>query len=198
MFWGGLSPQNLLNLDLVLSMCVYDVLKVWYDDIFDRIMIQLFASTGDLVGYVLAWYSLLPIFILVGFGTLIVFRRDLHTVSNIFFVWLCHTHRYTHTQTHTCTHACTQTHTDTLTHRQTQDTHTHHTHTHTHTHCLFTLTKWQTYTVNIGSQKVVSLYMYFIIVICYKMLYVGRIPGNYSWIFVINVFEKSWTDCCRY
>ncbi|KAK2167138.1 hypothetical protein NP493_1288g00011 [Ridgeia piscesae] len=35
---------------------------------------------GDLVGYVLAWYSLLPIFILVGFGTLIVFRRDLHTM----------------------------------------------------------------------------------------------------------------------
>ena len=131
MFWGGLSPQNLLNLDLVLSMCVYDVLKVWYDDIFDRIMIQLFASTGDLVGYVLAWYSLLPIFILVGFGTLIVFRRDLHTVSNIFFVWLCHTHRYTHKHTHAHTHA----HRHTQTHSHT-DRHKTHTHTPPHTHTL--------------------------------------------------------------
>ena len=29
----------------------------------------------------LAWCSLLPIFIMVGFVTLILFRRDLHTVS---------------------------------------------------------------------------------------------------------------------
>ena len=37
--------------------------------------------TGDLLGMVLAWFSLLPIFILIGFTTLILFRRDLHTVS---------------------------------------------------------------------------------------------------------------------
>lgn len=36
--------------------------------------------TGDFVGKVLAWCSLLPIFILVGFITLIIFRRELHTV----------------------------------------------------------------------------------------------------------------------
>ena len=36
---------------------------------------------GDLLGMLLAWFSLLPIFILVGFITLIIFRRDLHTVS---------------------------------------------------------------------------------------------------------------------
>ncbi|KAL5483776.1 hypothetical protein EMCRGX_G020190 [Ephydatia muelleri] len=34
---------------------------------------------GDMLGMVLAWFSLLPIFILVGFVTLITFRRDLHT-----------------------------------------------------------------------------------------------------------------------
>lgn len=37
-------------------------------------------DTGDFVGKVLAWCSLLPIFILVGFITLIIFRRELHTV----------------------------------------------------------------------------------------------------------------------
>lgn len=37
-------------------------------------------SAGDLVGFVLAWFSLLPIFILVGLGTLILVRRDLQTV----------------------------------------------------------------------------------------------------------------------
>ncbi len=39
--------------------------------------------SGDLIGLGLAWCSLLPIFILVGFGTLILFRRDIHTVSYI-------------------------------------------------------------------------------------------------------------------
>ena len=32
------------------------------------------------MGYCLAWASLAPIFLLVSFATLIVFRRDLHTV----------------------------------------------------------------------------------------------------------------------
>jgi len=35
---------------------------------------------GDLVGFVMAWFSLLPIFILVGFVTLILFNRNIHTV----------------------------------------------------------------------------------------------------------------------
>ena len=42
--------------------------------------------SGDLVGYVLAWCSLLPIFLLVSFVTLILFRRDLHTVSTYGYV----------------------------------------------------------------------------------------------------------------
>ncbi|XP_057290553.1 dolichyldiphosphatase 1-like isoform X1 [Hydractinia symbiolongicarpus] len=36
---------------------------------------------GDLVGKVLAWSSMLPIFILVSFVTLILFRRELHTMA---------------------------------------------------------------------------------------------------------------------
>ncbi|KAM8828087.1 dolichyldiphosphatase 1 isoform 1-T1 [Spinachia spinachia] len=36
---------------------------------------------GDLTGHVLAYFSLLPIAILVGFVTLIVFKRELHTIS---------------------------------------------------------------------------------------------------------------------
>ncbi|XP_067940138.1 dolichyldiphosphatase 1-like [Watersipora subatra] len=36
--------------------------------------------TGDVIGYVLAWASLLPIFIFVSISTLILFRRDLHTI----------------------------------------------------------------------------------------------------------------------
>ena len=40
-----------------------------------------FLFPGDFIGCVLAWCSLLPIFILVSFVTLILFRRDLHTVS---------------------------------------------------------------------------------------------------------------------
>ncbi|XP_043914190.1 dolichyldiphosphatase 1 [Protopterus annectens] len=37
--------------------------------------------TDDLTGKLLAWLSLGPIFILVGFVTLIVFKRELHTIS---------------------------------------------------------------------------------------------------------------------
>lgn len=37
-------------------------------------------AAGDLLGYVLAWFSLLPIFLLVSFLTLVVVRRDLQTV----------------------------------------------------------------------------------------------------------------------
>ena len=37
---------------------------------------------GDIVGQLLAWSSLLPIFLLVSFVTVIAFRRDLQTVSN--------------------------------------------------------------------------------------------------------------------
>ena len=44
--------------------------------------------SGDLVGYVLAWCSLLPIFLLVSFVTLILFRRDLHTVSTYGYVFI--------------------------------------------------------------------------------------------------------------
>jgi hypothetical protein len=36
---------------------------------------------GDVIGLVLAWFSLLPVFILIGFVALIMFHRDLHTVS---------------------------------------------------------------------------------------------------------------------
>lgn len=37
---------------------------------------------GDVLGLLLAWFSLLPIFILVGFVALILFHRELHTVSS--------------------------------------------------------------------------------------------------------------------
>lgn len=46
----------------------------------------LFLFSGDFIGYVLAWCSLLPIFSIVGFITLILFRRDLHTVSRCIFL----------------------------------------------------------------------------------------------------------------
>ncbi|CAH1785914.1 unnamed protein product, partial [Owenia fusiformis] len=36
--------------------------------------------SGDLLGKALAWCSLIPIFLLVSFATLIIFRRDLHTI----------------------------------------------------------------------------------------------------------------------
>jgi len=35
---------------------------------------------GDLLGKLLAYSSLLPLAVLIGFVTLILFRRDLHTV----------------------------------------------------------------------------------------------------------------------
>ena len=44
-------------------------------------ILQHFFNPGDLLGKLLACMSLLPMVILVGFGTLIAFRRDLHTVS---------------------------------------------------------------------------------------------------------------------
>lgn len=42
--------------------------------------------SGDLTGQVLAYISLIPIAILVGFVTLIVFKRELHTVSSVYGV----------------------------------------------------------------------------------------------------------------
>lgn len=36
---------------------------------------------GDLSGHLLAYLSLSPIFVIVGFVTLIIFKRELHTVS---------------------------------------------------------------------------------------------------------------------
>nr|XP_010585879.1 dolichyldiphosphatase 1 isoform X5 [Loxodonta africana] len=36
---------------------------------------------GDLSGHVLAYLSLSPVFVIVGFVTLIIFKRELHTVS---------------------------------------------------------------------------------------------------------------------
>uniref|UniRef100_A0ACB8EZW0 Dolichyldiphosphatase 1 n=1 Tax=Sphaerodactylus townsendi TaxID=933632 RepID=A0ACB8EZW0_9SAUR len=38
-------------------------------------------SDSDLTGRLLAYVSLGPIFIIVGFATLIVFKRELHTIS---------------------------------------------------------------------------------------------------------------------
>ena len=37
--------------------------------------------SGDVPGKILAWLSLSPIFILVGFVAVIIFRRELHTVQ---------------------------------------------------------------------------------------------------------------------
>lgn len=45
--------------------------------------LNLFVCPGDLTGQVLACMSLLPIAILVGFVTLIVFKRELHTVGHM-------------------------------------------------------------------------------------------------------------------
>lgn len=36
--------------------------------------------SDDFIGELLAWTSLAPLVIVAGFGTLILFRRDLHTV----------------------------------------------------------------------------------------------------------------------
>ncbi|XP_077624490.1 dolichyldiphosphatase 1 isoform X1 [Crocuta crocuta] len=37
--------------------------------------------TGDLCGHLLAYLSLSPVFVIVGFVTLIIFKRELHTIS---------------------------------------------------------------------------------------------------------------------
>lgn len=42
-------------------------------------------STGDVIGKLLACASMLPLVVIVGFVTLILFRRDLHTVR--LFIW---------------------------------------------------------------------------------------------------------------
>ncbi|CAL1534310.1 unnamed protein product [Lymnaea stagnalis] len=42
---------------------------------------------GDLVGFIFAWFSLLPFILIVSFSTLVILRRDLHTVA--FFAGLC-------------------------------------------------------------------------------------------------------------
>lgn len=36
---------------------------------------------GDVIGKILAWFSLLPMFIVIGFITLIMFRREIHTMT---------------------------------------------------------------------------------------------------------------------
>lgn len=36
---------------------------------------------GDIIGKILAWCSLLPMFIIIGFITLIIFRREIHTMT---------------------------------------------------------------------------------------------------------------------
>lgn len=48
--------------------------------------------SGDLTGRLLAYTSLLPVAIIVGFVTLIVFKRELHTVSgaHVRFLWFSH------------------------------------------------------------------------------------------------------------
>ena len=40
-----------------------------------------FQSSGDLLGLILAWFSLLPSFTVISFVPIIVLRRDLTTVS---------------------------------------------------------------------------------------------------------------------
>ena len=46
-------------------------------------LLNCFLFAGDLVGQVLAWSSLLPFCLCISFVTLIVFRRDLHTVCTL-------------------------------------------------------------------------------------------------------------------
>ncbi len=45
------------------------------------IVLIVFLFLGDIIGKGLAWMSLLPIFLVVAFVTLIIFRREIHTVS---------------------------------------------------------------------------------------------------------------------
>ena len=44
-------------------------------------MLHMEYPEGDKVGHVLAWFSMSPFFIFAGMVTLILFRRDLHTIS---------------------------------------------------------------------------------------------------------------------
>jgi len=44
-------------------------------------MLHMEYPEGDKVGHVLAWFSMTPFFIFAGMVTLILFRRDLHTIS---------------------------------------------------------------------------------------------------------------------
>ena len=44
-------------------------------------MLHMEYPEGDQVGHVLAWFSMTPFFIFAGMITLILFRRDLHTIS---------------------------------------------------------------------------------------------------------------------
>jgi hypothetical protein len=44
--------------------------------------IQSILFSDDLAGKILAWLSLSPIFILIGFVAVIIFRRELHTVQS--------------------------------------------------------------------------------------------------------------------
>ena len=42
---------------------------------------------GDVIGKILAWFSLLPMFIVIGFITLIMFRREIHTVQYVVYCY---------------------------------------------------------------------------------------------------------------
>ena len=44
-------------------------------------MLHMEYPEGDKVGHVLAWFSMLPFFVFAGMVTLILFRRDLHTIT---------------------------------------------------------------------------------------------------------------------
>lgn len=55
----------------------YSLITVqWYLDLLSCLIVS-----DDLTGHLLAYISLLPIAILVGFVTLIMFKRELHTVG---------------------------------------------------------------------------------------------------------------------
>ena len=44
-------------------------------------MLHMEYPEGDKIGHVLAWFSMTPFFIFAGMVTLILFRRDLHTIA---------------------------------------------------------------------------------------------------------------------
>ena len=46
-----------------------------------RVFKGFLCAVGDILGMLMAWFSLFPVLILMGFVTLITFHRDLHTVS---------------------------------------------------------------------------------------------------------------------